>query len=116
MILVAAVLVMVTVMVDFFLLGMLVLVVMMMVFMLHRLLDLDRWLVDLFVYDLLLFDDRRLVMVVNAFRVRVRVLVVLLFHRNVNDDFLLFHMATHGGIKEGEVCKKSMVDDELVYR
>lgn len=93
-VLVAAVLMMMTVMVNLFLLGMLVLVVMMMVFMLHRFLDLDRRFVYLLVYDLLLLDNGRFVMVMNTFCVRMRVLVVLLLYRNVNDDFLLFHMAT----------------------
>lgn len=83
----------VAVMVKLLLLGVLVLVVMVMVLVLHRLLDLDRRLVDLLMDDLLLLDDRGLVVVMDALRVRVRVFVALLLDRNVNDDLLLFHVA-----------------------
>lgn len=96
-------LMLVTVMVVYLLLfGVLVLVVMVMVFVFHRLLDLDGRFVDLLVEDLLLLDDRRLVMVMNALRVRVCVLVVLLLDGYVNDDFLLFHMPDdEGGTNPG---------------
>lgn len=83
----------VTVMVHLLLLRVLVLVVVVMVLVLHRLLDPDRRLVDLLVDDLLLLDDGRLVVMVDALRVRVRVLVVLLLDRDVYDDLLLFHVA-----------------------
>lgn len=83
----------VTVMVHLFLLRVLVLVVVMVVLVFHRLLDPDRRLVDLLVDDLLLLDDGRLVVVVDALCVRVRVLVALLLDRDVNDDLLLFHVA-----------------------
>lgn len=48
----------------------------------------DGRLVDLLVNGFLLLDDRRLVMVVHALRMRMRVLVVLLFDGNMNDDLL----------------------------
>lgn len=83
----------VAVMVKLLLLGVLVLVVMVMVLVLHRLLDLDRRLVDFLMDDLLLLDDRGLVVVMDALRVCVRVFVALLLDRNVNDDLLLFHVS-----------------------
>lgn len=78
-------------------LRMLVLVVVVVVLVLHRLLDLDGRLVDLLVVDFLLLDDRRFVVVVHGFGVRVRVLVVLLLDGNVDDDLLLFDVPAMNG-------------------
>lgn len=79
-----------------FALGVLVLVVMMEMFVVDVLLDLldffvllnDGRLVDFFVDSFLLLYDCWLVMMVNAFRMRMRMLVVLLFDGNMNDDLL----------------------------
>lgn len=70
-------------------LRMIVFVVMMKMFMFHFFFEFNGWMMDFLLNDLLFFDDGWLVMMMNTFQVRMSVLVMFLFHWNVNDDLLL---------------------------
>lgn len=76
-------------------LRMIVFIVMMIVLVFDFFFEFNSWMMDFLLNDLLFFDNGWLVMMVYTFQVCMSVLMMLLFHGNVNDDLLLASKITN---------------------